>query len=119
MRKTWGSVGLGKGLAGGEDSAVSAAGAAEGLGLLSGSRKHCSWGVVGWTLVALTAEPWTIKQEMFSLGENLTHYTAAAVAHRAVGYIVPTLCSLLSSLIAVWPRKSEQGGIICWPSGCQ
>lgn len=25
----------------------------------------------------------------------------------------------LSSLITLWPRKSEQGGIICWPSGCQ
>ena len=65
-------------MAGGEDSAVSATGAAEGLGLLSGSRKHCSWGVVGWTLVALIAEPWTIKQEMFSLGENLTHYTSSS-----------------------------------------
>lgn len=29
------------------------------------------WGVVGWTLVALTADPWNIKPKMFSLGENL------------------------------------------------
>lgn len=50
---------------------VSAAGAAEGLGLPAGSRKHCFWGVVGWTSVALTADLWTVKQEMFSLGGNL------------------------------------------------
>ena len=43
---------------------------AAGVGLLSGYRKHCPWGVVGWTLVALTANPWTIKQDMFSLGEK-------------------------------------------------
>lgn len=45
------------------------------------------WGAVGWTLAALTADPWNIKPKMFSLGENLallqnSRITAPAAAAR-------------------------------------
>lgn len=86
---------------------VSAAGAAEGLGLPAGSRKHCSWGVVGWTSVALTADLWTVKQQMFSLGGNLTllpnsrtTVPAEAGAHRGqcARSFHAAPCSVISSL---------------------
>lgn len=54
---------------GGEQSEVSAAGAAEGVGLLLGYRKHHFRGIVSWTLVALTADPWNLNQRGFPWGK--------------------------------------------------
>lgn len=40
------------------------------------------------------------------------HTEDSALAHSR------TLLPALPPLIALWPRKSKQGGIRCWPSGC-
>lgn len=91
---------------------------------------------MGWTLVALTADSWNIKREMFSLREKIFAFlkidyiiarpTVAAAQHTALFQrllIFPdrshTLLPALSSPITVWVRKSKQGGTVLWSFSCK